>query len=377
MTVTRVFLIALLLLPWRAASPGLTFLSVNPGSYHTCALADGGAAVCWGSNKNAQLGRGAAGVSQPLPQPVAGTARFTRLSAGANHNCGLTADGGVQCWGYNAFGQAGVKSPDIVTLPTAVASAVKFIELAAGFTHTCAIAEGGSAYCWGDSRTGQGGAGVSGGSTAVPSQVRVPEGTRFRMIGAGGGFSCGLTADQLVYCWGSNERGMLGTPVNQTCPSGRAQVPCATTPILVSAELRARYLAVGQSHTCAITTKGATVCWGGAYGASLTPVAEGHAFDMLAVGSGHTCGLEAGALFCWGSNISGKLGNGSTERSDTPVPVTGQLSFGSVRAGFQHTCAITTAQAIVCWGDNLDGQLGNAGTTASATPTKIVWQGTE
>jgi alpha-tubulin suppressor-like RCC1 family protein len=377
MTVTRVVPIALLVSLSSPASPALTFLSVNPGSYHTCALADGGTAVCWGSNKNAQLGRGAAGASEALPQPVAGTARFTRLSAGANHTCGLTAEGGVECWGYNAFGQAGVKTAEVVTRPTAIATALKFTGIAAGFTHTCAIAEGGSAYCWGDSRTGQGGAGVSGGSTAVPSQVRVPQGTEFRMIGAGGGFSCGLTADEHVYCWGSNERGTLGLTVNQACASGRAQVPCSTTPILVSPDLRARYLAVGQTHSCAVTTAGATVCWGGTYGATVATVAEGHSFALLTVGSGHTCGLEEGAIFCWGSNVSGKLGNGSTERSDTPVPVVGQLSFGSVRAGFQHTCAITTSQSIVCWGDNLDGQLGNGTKTESATPVKITWQGSE
>jgi alpha-tubulin suppressor-like RCC1 family protein len=366
--------LAALLVLWPAvAAPPLAsrYISVNPGSYHTCALTAEGTTVCWGSNKNAQLGRGAAGPSQPVPQPIAGATKFVRLSAGANHTCGLVAGGTVQCWGYNAFGQAGVKTPDIVTQPVPVATALKFVEISAGFTHTCAIAEGGSGYCWGDSRTGQGGAGVSGGSTAMPSMVRAPAGTKFTMIGAGGAFSCGLTSEQLVYCWGSNERGTLGTTVNEACPSGRAQVPCSRTPVLVSDTLKVRYLSVGQSHTCAITMTGSTVCWGSTYGASPAPVAEGHTFSMLTVGSGHTCGLEGGAVLCWGSNGSGKLGNGSTDKSDTPVTVSGQLGFGSVRAGFQHTCAITTSQSVFCWGDNLDGQLGNGTTTGSPTPVQV------
>jgi len=381
MTFIRLFTCALLVSPVMtptAATPAATgFASINPGSYHTCALTAGGTAVCWGSNKNAQLGRGAAGASQPQPQPVATPLRYTRLSAGANHNCAITAGGGVQCWGYNAFGQAGVKTPDIVTRPVTVPTTLKFVEISAGFTHTCAIAEGGSAYCWGDSRSGQGGAGVSGGWSVAPAKVRAPEGTRFTMIGAGGAFSCGLTADQLVYCWGSNERGLLGTTVGDTCPAGRGQAPCSRTPVLVGGTLKVRYLSVGQTHTCAITIAGETVCWGGAYGATPAPAAAGHHFSMLTVGSGHTCGLEGASVQCWGSNISGKLGNGTTDRSDTPVAVTGSFSFGSMRAGFQHTCAITTSQSAVCWGDNMDGQLGDGTTTESSTPVKITWQGTD
>lgn len=372
MTARRVLVTLALLSPAALAgqAPPRGYLSVNPGSYHTCALAGDGTTLCWGRNKNGQLGRGTVGASQPQPQPVAGALTFARLSAGANHNCGLTQGGLVQCWGYNAFGQAGVKTPELVSKPVTVASPVKFVEISAGFTHTCAIAQGGDAYCWGDSRTGQGGKGVSGGWSWVPAKVLAPAGTRFTMIGAGGGFSCGLTSDGSVYCWGANYRGALGAPATDTCAQGRTSIPCTRTPILVGNGLKARYLSVGQSHVCAIAENG-TLCWGAMYGEAPVAAAEGHRFAMLTVGSGHTCGLEGSSVLCWGSNFSGQLGNGSTDKSVTPVEVSGAVSFGSARAGFSHTCAIATSLSLFCWGDNLDGQLGDGTTNASSVPVRV------
>lgn len=104
--------------------PGGRFTTLVAGSEHACALAEGGAAFCWGANESGQLGDGSTsmgGSSQAVP--VAGGIAFESLSAGSEHTCGVAADsvtaqtsaipltlvggGGLYCWGGNLSGQLG------------------------------------------------------------------------------------------------------------------------------------------------------------------------------------------------------------------------------------------------------------------------------
>jgi alpha-tubulin suppressor-like RCC1 family protein len=101
---------------------------------------------------------------------------------------------------------------------------------------------------------------------------------------------------------------------------------------------------------------------------TLTPGAS------LSAGGHHTCGLSTnGTAYCWGSNASGQLGDGTTTDRAGPVPVLGGLTFVAISAGFSHTCGITADRTSYCWGSNTYGALGG-GTgpgTSSATPRAI------
>jgi alpha-tubulin suppressor-like RCC1 family protein len=152
--------------------------------------------------------------------------------------------------------------------------------------------------------------------------------------------------------------------------------------VALSGNLALAAISVGQDHSCAIATSGATWCWGdnssgelgnGTRTVSLTPtqVSGNLVFTSVSAGDYHTCALTAdGSAYCWGFNISGQLGISSPDTARlTPQAVTGALRFASIAAGQSFTCGLTPAGAAYCWGDNTVGELGNGTTVNASAPT--------
>ena len=77
-----------------------------------------------------------------------------------------------------------------------------------------------------------------------------------------------------------------------------------------------------------------------------------------------------GALFTWGLNAIGQLGDGTTVSKSSPVQV-GSSSWTTVAAGGAHTAAIRSDGALFTWGINTNGQLGDGTTTARSSPVQI------
>jgi alpha-tubulin suppressor-like RCC1 family protein len=165
--------------------------------------------------------------------------------------------------------------------------------------------------------------------------------------------SCALTPDGTAYCWGDNSYGQIG--------DGGTTLAGHPAPIPVSSGLILSSIGAGSTHSCGLTSSGAAYCWGtnssgelgdGSFVDKFTPVVvPGHTFDALSVGDIHNCALEGNTAYCWGANNGGALGTGFVPpASNTPLQVLGGHAFALVSAGHQRSCALTTGNAVYCWG---------------------------
>ena len=97
------------------------------------------------------------------------------------------------------------------------------------------------------------------------------------------------------------------------------------------------------------------------------------ATHSISSGAAHTCALnDRSGVECWGANMYGQLGDGTTEDSPVPVQAVGlPEKVIHVSCGDTHTCARTESGTIYCWGDNRQGQLGIGTFDNSASPTAV------
>jgi alpha-tubulin suppressor-like RCC1 family protein len=209
---------------------GLTanMVAVAAGAVHTCALETSGEAKCWGLNGSGRLGDGST-TDRLTPVTVSGGHTFTSLSthASASHTCGVTTSGAVYCWGSNGLGQLGVSPSSGSTTPVLAADLSSgAVEVSVGENHTCARMANGSVQCWGANYYGQLGDNTR---TSRSTAAEVVGGATFgaSKLSAGVWHTCAVLTSGDVRCWGSNEQGQLGDPryfVEKNTPIGFSNV---------------------------------------------------------------------------------------------------------------------------------------------------------
>ena len=74
---------------------------------------------------------------------------------------------------------------------------------------------------------------------------------------------------------------------------------------------------------------------------------------------------------CWGTNVYGQLGDGTTQGKNAPVPVSGFDRFSQIDAFGSHNCGRTPAGDVLCWGYNVEGQIGDGTRDNRLVPTPV------
>jgi alpha-tubulin suppressor-like RCC1 family protein len=379
---------AILLAPWANIRAQITL--VRAGEDRTCALDPTGKAYCWGQLGSLRLGF----LIQPSPAPVQTAVRFSYLTVGAAHVCGLTSRSGkLYCWGTNEGGAVGDGTLDDRREPVAVATTMLFSDVAAGGAHTCAVSTDNRAVCWGYNGMGQLGDGTR---KSRPSLGAVDSPNRYQFIAAGGQHTCAIDSSGLVYCWGDNRFGQTGSAGTET----------VLTPRRVATDKVFLAISMGLFHTCGLSVEGEVFCWGGNHRGQLgvggvldRVVPEKVTLPAVArwveAGGAHTCvGTKDRVTLCWGQNVFGQLGIvPSAPISTKPVQLSGpgpvaspcanfgptttsldgcaeMPAFDGLTAGFAHTCGVA-AMTLYCWGYNTSRQVGFTDAVIIATPRRI------
>lgn len=300
---------------------------------------------CWGQNSTLlEFGTNLLATSST---PVnTNTAGLTSMASGhGQHMCGTSASNLARCWGRSTFGQlgnAGARTTADTVLPLPFGN---WIDLSIGRLTTCGVTHQNIAYCWGHNQRGEGG----NSTRAINEIARIPRGVEsardFKAIAAGWQHGCALTVLGEALCWGDNNQGQLGI--------GVADTVARRLPVVVQTSVRFEQISAGGTYTCAISVE-------------------------------H-------AAYCWGSNPTGALGDGTTTMRTTPTLVSGNLKFKRIvtSTGFAgsngaspvptvpagqvaSTCALTEGNVAYCWGWNGMGQLGDGTFVDRLVPVAVV-----
>jgi alpha-tubulin suppressor-like RCC1 family protein len=177
------------------------------------------------------------------PVPVVGGLTFSQIAVITAASCGITVDKSLYCWGMRSYPPGG-QSPvpvqreagsvwqsisagrgerlcgtttdhtycwQTIDLGTPLAASRPFVQASGGVAHTCFLDAAGIAYCNGFSAYGAIGNGKIP-PYSIGDPVAVTGDLRFKSISAGNDFTCAVTVDGVLYCWGHNGAGRVGAP---------------------------------------------------------------------------------------------------------------------------------------------------------------------
>ncbi len=440
--------------PTQAHSGACVVGAITAGDNYSCAAGAGGV-KCWGGGSFGRLGTGNTSDvgDEPDEMGVALNAvdlgvdrdgnpfEATEVAAGRNHSCAVGAAGGVKCWGQGGLGRLGNgngDTSDVGDESDEMGVALDVVDLGvdrdgnpfkarsvtAGDHHSCAMDAAGDVKCWGVGSYGQLGNGDKLSVGSKPGEMGVAldavdlgvdgDGNAFEAteVAAGRFHSCAMGAAGGVKCWGRGSAGQLGTGnTSDNVGDKPDEMGVALNVVDLGVDhngnpFKARLIAAGDNHSCAVGAAGGVKCWGQGSSGQLgngdnSPVGDkpdemGVALDVVdlgvnrdgnpfeatevAAGSNHSCAVgDAGGVKCWGAGSSGQLGNGDNsavgDKPDEMGVALDVVDLGvnrdgnpfkarSVTAGDNHSCAMDAAGDVKCWGAGSAGQLGTGNTSA-------------
>jgi alpha-tubulin suppressor-like RCC1 family protein len=350
------------------------FPVIATGDTHTLFIRPDGWVWSWGDNAYGQLGDDTNTTRfNPVAAQLAGA---VTVSAGVQFSVALMGDGNILTWGRNDVGQLGLgtktTSKTANRIPKVMGNSLgEWRFVTAGRAHALAIKIDGTLWGWGDNANGQ--LGLGGGSKLVAQTLpqRIGTGADWVAAAAGKSFSVALRADGTLWAAGINDKGQLGnTSLSATGANVLTQVGVTTD--------RWLKVAAGTNFVAAIKDDGALWTWGmndqgqlgdGTKTNHTAPArAAGGPFLAISAGDRHTLAVRwDGVVQACGYNGSGELGIGSTTSKSTLTTISGQLGE-AIAAGRAFSAFLSADGYLKLSGAGDSGQLGAGGVVIAKTP---------
>jgi alpha-tubulin suppressor-like RCC1 family protein len=312
--------------------------------------------------------------------PIAGRT----IWANGWHTCAIMGSL-LYCWGRNSDGEIGNGATTNAKFAVPVMHTSDLAAVGLGQFTTCVCDRAGKAWCWGRNVEGELGTGSA--SVTSPIPVPVPDIDDCVQIAGGALHTCVVHKDGTVSCWGGNTDGQVGQPVSSaaSCPqSTGSPTPCVKSPVVVPGLTDVAEVHAGETYTCARKNDMTVWCWGSNFSGTLgdgtntmrsTPAPVNGLDDIVEIATGRwfACARHAsGTVSCWGQNDTGQVGNGSTTDTNKPVavvPITDAIQLG---AGARHACVLGASGVVSCWGSNKEGELGQGTFANSVMPMDVL-----
>lgn len=290
-----------------------------------------------------------------LVKAAAYTPTWRQLSAGDEHTCAIHRDGTLWCWGDNVAGRVQPANPvGKILTPSKVSTDSDWTWVASG-EQAYAIRGGGLRRL--DTINQEF---ASAANSGAPWRDWV-------MVSAGMRHSCGVRANNTIWCWGANEYGQLGNG-STTATTQPVQVSSNSVPTMGWSSV-----VVGNTFTCATRLTGELYCWGNGFylgagedyadiNSRPTLISNDTQWASLEAGQEHMCAIKRGkTLWCWGNSDHGQTAHYVfTDHAYTPeLVVSGGPRWLTVSAGWTVGCGLMDDGTLWCWGASTFGQRGD------------------